>query len=138
MQFNIRVYGVLIHKNKVLLTQESRFGKQFTKFPGGGLKFGEGTKDCLIREFLEEFNLSIQVKELLYINDFYQQSAFSKKDQILSIYYLVTPTNNNFSPETLFIRDEQPYWILKNKLKKDDLTFPIDQIVAQKIATLKI
>ncbi len=36
--FNIRVYALLINeKNEVLITDEFRFGKEMTKFPGGGL-----------------------------------------------------------------------------------------------------
>jgi 8-oxo-dGTP pyrophosphatase MutT (NUDIX family) len=48
--FNIRVYGLVIRQGKVLLTDEIRFGIPMTKFPGGGLKPGEGTVDCLRRE----------------------------------------------------------------------------------------
>ena len=45
---NIRVYGIIINdENQVLLSDELRFGNAFTKFPGGGLEWGEGTKDCL-------------------------------------------------------------------------------------------
>ena len=54
-QFNIRVYGILINeRNEVLLTDEYRFGTEITKFPGGGLEFGEGTIDCIKREMMEE------------------------------------------------------------------------------------
>ena len=52
--FNIRVYALLINeKNEVLITDEFRFGKEVTKFPGGGLHWGEGTIDCLQRECRE-------------------------------------------------------------------------------------
>lgn len=58
-QFNIRVYGFLIEDKKVLVTDEFRLGIFMTKFPGGGLQFGEGTIDCLKREFMEEMNIPI-------------------------------------------------------------------------------
>ena len=65
-RFNIRVYGVLINDQKqVLVADELIRGKNYTKFPGGGLEFGEGTRDCLRREFLEEMNLKVEVKEHL-------------------------------------------------------------------------
>lgn len=74
--FNVRVYGIVINeRDEILVSHESHAGRSFTKFPGGGLEFGEGTKDCLKREFLEEFNLSADIGELIYVNDFYQQSA---------------------------------------------------------------
>ena len=56
--FNIRVYGILINdKKQVLVSDEFIRGSYYTKFPGGGLEFGEGTRDCLKREFKEEMNL---------------------------------------------------------------------------------
>lgn len=90
--FNVRVYGILINESKqVLVSDEMIRGGYFTKFPGGGLEFGEGTRDCLKREFVEELNLKIEVGEHLYTTDFFQKSAFHPEHQILSIYYLVKP-----------------------------------------------
>ncbi|MFN5439619.1 MAG: NUDIX hydrolase, partial [Bacteroidota bacterium] len=41
--FNIRVYGILISDdNQVLVSDEFIRGNYYTKFPGGGLEFGEG------------------------------------------------------------------------------------------------
>src|SRR5206468_6399504 len=89
-RFNIRVYGVLINdQNQVLVSDEMIRGKNYTKFPGGGLEFGEGTRDCLQREFLEEMNLKVEVQEHLYTTDFFQISAFNPDHQIISIYYKV-------------------------------------------------
>lgn len=89
--FNIRVYGILINEeNKVLVSDEFIRGNYYTKFPGGGLEFGEGTRDCLVREFMEEMNLNVLVEEHLYTTDFFQMSAFNPEHQIVSIYYRVT------------------------------------------------
>jgi len=56
-QFVIRVYGLIINANKeVLISDEYVLKTYMTKFPGGGLEFGEGTIDCLKREFREECN----------------------------------------------------------------------------------
>src|SRR5437763_6592014 len=86
--FNIRVYGVLINdQNQVLVSDEFIRGKYYTKFPGGGLEFGEGTRDCLKREFIEEMNLKVEVGEHIYTTDYYQKSAFNPDHQIISIYY---------------------------------------------------
>src|SRR5687767_15988105 len=91
-QFNVRVYGILINEEKqVLVADEFIRDKYYTKFPGGGLEFGEGTRDCLKREFLEELNLKVEVTDHLYTTDFFQESAFRPGDQIISIYYLVKP-----------------------------------------------
>ena len=88
--FNIRVYGVLINEQKqVLVSDEYIRGSYYTKFPGGGLELGEGTKDCLKREFKEETDLDVEIGAHLYTTDFYQVSAFNPEHQIISIYYLV-------------------------------------------------
>jgi ADP-ribose pyrophosphatase YjhB (NUDIX family) len=88
LMFNIRVYGILLHENKqVLVSDEFIRGGYYTKFPGGGLEFGEGTRDCLRREFMEEMNLRVEVGEHLYTTDFFQVSAFNPGHQIISIYY---------------------------------------------------
>lgn len=88
----VRVYGILINEhNEILVSDELIRGKKITKFCGGGLEQGEGTRACLQREFLEEMNLPIVVNEHVYTTDFYQPSAFKEGDQILSIYYKVAP-----------------------------------------------
>ncbi len=92
---SIRVYGILQNdKKQILVSDEYIRGNFYTKFPGGGLEFGEGTRDCLKREFLEEMNLNVTVNEHLYTTDFFQISAFNTQHQILSIYYRVS-TNEN-------------------------------------------
>jgi 8-oxo-dGTP diphosphatase len=87
---SLRVYGILInHQKQVLVSDEYIRGNFFTKFPGGGLEVGEGTKDCLKREFIEEMNLKVEVGDHIYTTDIYQQSAFNAAHQILSVYYFV-------------------------------------------------
>ena len=142
MSFNIRVYGVLLNENEeVLLSDERRFGKQFTKFPGGGLEQGEGIKDCLIREFKEELDIVVSVGELVYLTDFYQVSAFNKEDQIISIYYEVftKEINRIEAKSTPFDFDgnaiESHRWVSITDLKESDVTFPIDQLVVRKLLT---
>lgn len=144
--FNIRVYGILINnENQVLVSDEYIRGKYYTKFPGGGLEHGEGTRDCLKREFKEEMNLDVRVAEHLYTTDFYQQSAFNPQDQIISIYYFVKPletirfqlthVKNDFTEEQLEIyknsaQIETFRFIDLNKFSAEDVNLPIDKIVA--------
>lgn len=88
--FNLRVYGILtIDNTGVLVSDEFIRGNYYTKFPGGGLEFGEGTRECLAREFMEEMSLKVRVGEHLYTTDFFQMSAFNPDHQIISIYYRV-------------------------------------------------
>jgi ADP-ribose pyrophosphatase YjhB (NUDIX family) len=148
--FNVRVYGILLNENnQVLVSDEYIRGKYYTKFPGGGLEIGEGTRDCLKREFQEEMNLMVEVGDHLYTTDYYQQSAFNPNDQIISIYYFVKPleqisfrlTNNknDFTEEQLKIYNEIfkietfRFIDLKN-FSEEEVTLPIDKIVARLIS----
>lgn len=138
-QFNIRVYGILINdKNEVLISDERRHGKCFTKFPGGGLEWGEGMVDCLKREFKEELNIEIEVKELFYCTDFFQQSAFRKDDQLISLYYKIEYSDKNslnFAKYELPLTEdvENFRWISMDRMTVNDFTFPIDKIVAGRL-----
>ena len=135
--FNIRVYAILINeKNEVLITDEFRFGKEMTKFPGGGLIWGEGILDCLKRECMEELGCEIEVVRHFYTTDFFQAAAFYEKQQLISIYYLV----KNTTPFTPALKgagvgaktegDQSFRWILVSKLNAEEFTFPIDKKVA--------
>ena len=70
--FNIRVYGFLFDEGKILVTDEFRLGMMMTKFPGGGLKYGEGLIDCLKREFMEELHAEAHITSHYYTTDFFQ------------------------------------------------------------------
>lgn len=139
--FNIRVYGLLINnKNEILVTDEIRFGTNMTKFPGGGLDYGEGTIDCLKRECYEEFEEEIEVTDHFYTTDFFQKSAFDDK-QIISIYYMISLPHvsklkvkqNKFD----FVQHEEESqifrWLKIDSGLQNELTFPIDKIVAKMI-----
>ena len=68
----IRVCGVLIENEKILLVEHKGFGPLGTLFipPGGGLEFGETAESCLEREYLEETGLNIKVEEFLFAHEF--------------------------------------------------------------------
>ncbi|MEO5569393.1 MAG: NUDIX domain-containing protein [Bacteroidia bacterium] len=136
--FNVRVYGILLEDNSVLLTDEYFHETFITKFPGGGLQFGEGTVDCVRREFLEELNLEVEVVNHFYTTDFFQPSAFDKENQIISIYYLVKAagemnfktTNKKFDFTELKNNVQTFRWVELKDLTEDEMTFPIDKKVA--------
>jgi len=145
--FNIRVYGILLNdKDQYLVSDEYVRGMYITKFCGGGLEFGEGTLDCLKREFMEEMNLSIEVTRHLYTTDFFQLSAFNPAHQIISIYYHVKALAEitvpirlapfQFDAHQLEIysktgETETFRFIDKKDFTADCLTLPIDKFVAQ-------
>lgn len=139
-RFNIRVYGICINeRQEVLLSDESYQNLNFTKFPGGGLEFGEGMIDCLKREFQEEFELEIEVGELFYLTDFFQVSAFSEHDQVISVYYLIQANLHALDELTKNQSlNENLHWVNLSQLSEESVTLPIDKIVARKLSELRI
>lgn len=128
--FNVRVYGILIENNSILVSDEVIKGRLITKFVGGGLEFGEGTKDCLIREFKEELNVLIAVEEHVYTTDFFVESAFSKDSQVISIYYKVKLLEElNF--EKKMEENQSLRWIKLSDISEDDFTLVIDKYIGK-------
>src|SRR5690606_4290377 len=68
-QFTIRAYGLLLHEGNVLVADQLIKGRRITKFPGGGLEYGEGLKDCLVREIREELDVRVVSIEHIYTTD---------------------------------------------------------------------
>ena len=144
--FNVRVYGVLLDKaNRLLVSDEFIRGNYFTKLPGGGLEFGEGTRECVAREFMEETRLTVTVGEHLYTTDFFQISAFNNKDQIISIYYHVhcddpsgikTSTKKfDFTPnqtaDDIKGEAESFRWVNFEDVDEETMSLPIDKVAIQ-------
>ena len=137
--FNVRVYGVLINDHQeVLISDEQEYGVRFTKFPGGGLEYGEGLVDGLKREFMEECNVEVQITGHFYTTDFFVKSAFNDS-QVISVYYLVKniqPLHLNFKTMVFDFDAEgdvlQSFrWVKLENLKHEELPVPTDQHVAK-------
>ncbi|PRD55873.1 NUDIX domain-containing protein [Sphingobacterium gobiense] len=138
MYFNVRVYGLLITDTKeVLISDEKTLNVSFTKFPGGGLEYGEGLIDALKREFMEECQLEIDIVRHIYTTDFYERSSFNDS-QIISIYYQVRARSPilfdiktspfDFSHEKQKEKMEVFRFIPIDSLQEADLTFKTDQM----------
>lgn len=147
--FNVRVYGFLTNpQGQLLVSDEIIKGKFYTKLPGGGLEFGEGTRDCLQREFKEETGLEVSIGQHIYTTDFFQVSAFDAGHQILSVYYQVhcqqpldlLPTSQkpfDFSPEQLAdpLTDREVFrWADPSQWQEDLFSLPIDKIALKAFA----
>jgi len=142
----VRIYGILLNdKNQILVSDEYIRGGYYTKFPGGGLEEGEGTRDCLKREFKEEMELDVEVGDHIYTTDYYQKSAFNPNDQIISIYYFVSPAEPirfqlthskfDFTESQLQVYKEKSEietfrFIDLKDFSEEEVTLPIDKIVA--------
>ena len=125
-RFNIRVYGIWVQDGMLLVNEELIHGKKIIKLPGGGLDWGEGTTDCLKREWKEELDIDVTVLQHFYTTDFFQASAFDNS-QVISIYYLVTAEK----PDNILnlVANERTYWMPITDVSADTFTLAIDQVI---------
>ena len=137
--FTVRVYALIINDHhQVLVTDEFQLDMKMTKFPGGGMNFGEGSIDCLKRELLEECNQEIEDIRHFYTTDFYQKALFWEDHQLLSVYYLARIkepqlfriSTGAFDFPELVNGNQSFRWISAEKINPDEFTFPIDKHVA--------
>ncbi len=85
----VRVAGVLVHDNRLLLVQHEKDSKTYWLLPGGGVGLGERLQDSLVREFTEELNLQVTVMDLLLV----VETVSPQGEHILQPTFLVTAEN---------------------------------------------
>lgn len=140
-KFNIRVYAIILNdsKDSVLISDEFQLGMRMTKFPGGGLHFGESTIDCLKREAVEEFGQEIEIEKHFYTTDYFQKALFFDDQQLFSIYYTATfklPVNFSISEKPFDYGVEENgkqsfRWVKLKHIETKMFSFPIDKKVAE-------
>lgn len=131
--FTIRVYGIVEHDDRILLSREKIQGDLYVKFPGGGLEYGEGTRTCLQRELSEEIGVDSAIGAHFYTTDYFQPSTFhNKPTQVISVYYRATLLQP--IPPGILVSDEgEPgfFWISVSSLHADMVDLPIDKKVIE-------
>lgn len=144
-RYIIRVYALILNpKKEILISDEYQLepacrqaGMRMTKFPGGGMHFGEGPIDCVKREAVEEMGQEIEVVSHFYTTDYFQPTQFYDDAQLISIYYFA-----RFKDPIHFKISENPFdfdvekngaqsfrWVNLDDLKAEDMTFPVDKKV---------
>lgn len=124
--------------NQILISDEEEHGIRFSKFPGGGLEYGEGLIEALKREFIEECDLQVDIAEHFYTTDFFVKSAFNDS-QIISVYYIVKPLTELKikCKDAIFDFDDEGdirqafRWKNVEELELNDVTFPTDQRIVE-------
>lgn len=140
-KLTVRVYGILEWKGAILLSRENIKGRPYVKFPGGGLEWGEGPRETVVREFREEAGVAVRSGAHFYTTDFFVPSAFHERVQVLSLYYQVSCSH----PENITVV-EHPYraalpepgdmilfWQHLQQLREDQMDLPLDKKVVELI-----
>jgi ADP-ribose pyrophosphatase YjhB (NUDIX family) len=145
-RFNVRAYFILFDdaQNAVLVSDELIFGNAYTKFPGGGVEFGEGPSQTVVREAMEEMKQPIEVTGHFYTTDFYLQSFFHHADQIISIYYTArmigaqqfTDAHIAFDFKQRINNEESFRWVKLSSIREDMFHFAADKKVAGMLAKM--
>lgn len=128
--FNIRVYALCIVNNKLLTLKEPFAGNMVVKLPGGGLEFGEGTADCLKREFKEELNLELTINDAFYIQEDFVPSLAKDGRQLLTLYFFAT-IKDLHNLEIIDKNIQEINWIPLSA--NNPFTLPVDQTVFNKL-----
>ena len=142
-RFNIRVYLLLLDEREesLLLSDEIIHGRYYTKFPGGGLEYGEGILDCLQREAREEFGQEVEVLRQFHTSESFQRSSFADADQLVCIYYECRlPRNRDGRRLPRFRiaggphdfvhfreREESFRWRRLDEIEPEELSLPLDR-----------
>lgn len=82
--FNIRVTGILIENDELLVVKQKISEQRNWSLPGGRAEQGETLEQALKREFKEETGLIVEVGKLLYICD-----VATSSNKVLHITFLV-------------------------------------------------
>ena len=70
-KLRVRVSGLLIENEKILLAKHKGLGSgHLWAPPGGGMEFGSPAEENLKREFIEETGLEVRVLKLQFVNEF--------------------------------------------------------------------
>lgn len=98
--------GLAIKNNKLLVSEgfDKVKNETFYRCLGGGIEFLEKSEEALKREFLEEINIDITVKDFLGISEnifTYQE----KKAHELILFYSIDISDENYKEEYKVIDD---------------------------------
>jgi ADP-ribose pyrophosphatase YjhB (NUDIX family) len=69
LNFKVRVTGILIEEERLLLVKQIVDDSRSWSLPGGTLEIGETLEECIVREMKEETGLNVEIEKLLYLCD---------------------------------------------------------------------
>lgn len=75
MKPRIRVAGLVIEDDSVLLVKHAGYGREWWVPPGGGLEGSESFEECVVREVREETGFDVEPRRLAYVKEFIEPST---------------------------------------------------------------
>ena len=88
----VRVAGILIEDDRILLIEHTKNNRKYWLVPGGGVDWGESAAEALIREFKEETSLDIEVEKFLFISE---TIAPDKQKHVINLYFKIKKSENS-------------------------------------------
>ncbi|GLI08847.1 DNA mismatch repair protein MutT [Paenibacillus tyrfis] len=117
-EFLLRVAGVLIKENKILL-HKTKKGNAWV-LPGGRGEINEETGKTVIREFAEELGLNVKAVRLLWIIENF--NAYGEKNlHEYGVYYLVKAEESEITRPEEFIGLEKEIGIVYKWIELQEL-----------------
>jgi len=106
MRTKVRVSGIIISNNQILLIHRKKEGKEYWVFPGGGVEEGETNKEAVVREVKEETSLEVNKVKLAFDNFYYCEVEYAKPE-------LGGPEKVRMTADNWY----QPEWVKLSRIK---------------------
>lgn len=127
-----RAGGIILKDDHMLFMHQVVNGEDFYTIPGGSWEAGETLEDTCKREVREEFNIDVEVKDLLFLVDTHTRIAF---------YFLCEYLSGEIElggPEKERMNEKEQYyveWIDVNKVNELNIIPRKAKIALQKYLT---
>lgn len=109
------VAGIIFYRDQILCVQRPKNKLQYIsekfEFPGGKIEEGETQEEALLRELLEELNISVEIKS------FYHTVMHAYPDFELTMHGFICELNN---PELSLNEHISLKWLTINELEQLD------------------